>query len=495
MKIKRKATMKKKKLITIAAGVLTLGFATAVFAQNTHSINTYIGPIQFQDQTLTLTSSKNIHRTALLQRASQLVGWAIPVVSFYQEQKAFRSNLKLAPEEISIGLFSGYDGVYQFLTANVTTPYTISFLDLDKTGPVVVEIPGGGVYGVVNNAWQEPIKEINSGKAETVLFVGPGQTYPKDFQGEIVHSNTFKMFYIYRVLGTGPKAEKLERGVKAYRLKDIDNPPETIFIAFKPKTGEKVAIGTPPEDMKFWDFVNAYVQAEPLADRDRFFYAWLKDLGIEKGKAFKPTPYQRKILEESLPVGFAIAQSTAFGGFFPQTRYGKNSGWDNVMAGLDPKVDMDNYSMFNQRLSYTYEAVSTSKGMTQYVEGKGSAYLGTYYDAEANALMGGHQYSLRIEPNPPAANFWSITAYDAHNRLIIQNRIKKSDISSRTPGLQTNKDGSVDLYFGPTAPTGKESNWVQTNPGESFFLYLRLYGPLKAYAEQTWPMNKVRKIK
>jgi hypothetical protein len=28
-----------------------------------------------------------------------------------------------------------------------------------------------------------------------------------------------------------------------------------------------------------------------------------------------------------------------------------------------------------------------------------------------------------------------------------------------------NADGSVDLYYGPTAPKGKEKNWVQTIPG------------------------------
>jgi hypothetical protein len=29
--------------------------------------------------------------------------------------------------------------------------------------------------------------------------------------------------------------------------------------------------------------------------------------------------------------------------------------------------------------------------------------------------------------------------------------------------LQKNPDGSVDIYFGPEAPAGKESNWIPTN--------------------------------
>jgi len=36
-----------------------------------------------------------------------------------------------------------------------------------------------------------------------------------------------------------------------------------------------------------------------------------------------------------------------------------------------------------------------------------------------------------------------------------------SSRGSNTPGLTKNADGSIDLYFGPKAPAGKESNWVR----------------------------------
>ena len=59
-----------------------------------------------------------------------------------------------------------------------------------EDGPVVVELPPGEIYGVVDNAWMQPIKEIN-GKPGKLLLVGPGQKYPKDFKGEIIQSDTF----------------------------------------------------------------------------------------------------------------------------------------------------------------------------------------------------------------------------------------------------------------------------------------------------------------
>jgi hypothetical protein len=42
----------------------------------------------------------------------------------------------------------------------------------------------------------------------------------------------------------------------------------------------------------------------------------------------------------------------------------------------------------------------------------------------------------------------------------------RPDLSSRKEDLVKNSDGSVDVYFGPEAPEGKEANWVQTVPGQ-----------------------------
>ncbi len=476
-------------------GLLSVAFAAPAQADEVQK--TYLGKLEYQGQTLSKASAELLHRQILLQRGTQLVSWAMPMMNFYQLYPALLSNMKASEDEVFFGLYDGYDGVYPFMTANVTTPYTIGMSDLSKTGPIVLEMPPGAIYGVVDNAWMQPIKEIN-GKPGKLLLVGPGQNVPKDFKGEIIQSDTFLVLYFYRALGTGAAAQKLRTAVKAYKLSEAKNPPKTKFMKYEPKPGDKIALNTQPRDMRFWELVNAYVQKEPMADRDRFFYAWLKDLGIEKGKPFKPTASQKKILKEALDVGMAMSQAISFNKtrlMFPTSLYGKDSGWEDAMAGMDPKIDLPTYSEFDQRASYGFEATTTSAGMVSRVPGKGSAYLGSYYDADGKALMGGKNYRLRIEADPPAANFWSVTVYDIENRLIIRNKIKRSDRSSRTKGLLTNPDGSVDLYFGPKAPKGKEVNWIQTNPGQSFFVYLRLYGPEQAYFDQSWSMNKIQKMK
>jgi hypothetical protein len=52
----------------------------------------------------------------------------------------------------------------------------------------------------------------------------------------------------------------------------------------------------------------------------------------------------------------------------------------------------------------------------------------------------------------------------------------------------------VDIYFGPNAPQGFEQNWIPTVPGRAWFSYFRLYGPLQAYFDKSWPLPDVEKV-
>jgi hypothetical protein len=64
-------------------------------------------------------------------------------------------------------------------------------------------------------------------------------------------------------------------------------------------------------------------------------------------------------------------------------------------------------------------------------------------------------------------------------------------VSSQDKTVQKNADGSFDVYFGPRAPAGKESNWIQTVPGQSWFTILRLYGPLEPWFNKTWRPGEI----
>ena len=64
-------------------------------------------------------------------------------------------------------------------------------------------------------------------------------------------------------------------------------------------------------------------------------------------------------------------------------------------------------------------------------------------------------------------------------------------VSSQTKGLKVNDDGSVDVYFGPEAPAGEETNWAQTVPGKSWNILLRLYGLEKPFFDKTWRPGEI----
>lgn len=87
-----------------------------------------------------------------------------------------------------------------------------------------------------------------------------------------------------------------------------------------------------------------------------------------------------------------------------------------------------------------------------------------------------------------------MTLYDTETRQFIDNPHEIAGLDSRMD-LITNVDGSVDLYFGPTAPPGKEKNWIPTMPDRGWFAYFRFYAPTEPYFDRTWSLPDIEKVK
>ncbi len=83
--------------------------------------------------------------------------------------------------------------------------------------------------------------------------------------------------------------------------------------------------------------------------------------------------------------------------------------------------------------------------------------------------------------------------YEKQNEEIVT-ELGRAAVRSHLDEPRTNTDGSVDIYFGPTAPAGHEGNWVQTNPGEGFWTCVRLYGPKKEVFDGSWKLSDIVEV-
>lgn len=116
-------------------------------------------------------------------------------------------------------------------------------------------------------------------------------------------------------------------------------------------------------------------------------------------------------------------------------------------------------------------------------------------DANGNSLEGGKNYKFHLPPNVPASNFWSIIVYDNHTHLMIRTDQPWPSIHSQCVKLIFNQDGSVDAWFGPKAPVGKENNWIKTIPGKNWNMILRLYYPMEPWFDELWRPGEIEEVK
>lgn len=435
---------------------------------------------------------RSIHR-----RAVEAVIWGMPLVNYDRLLQAVTQSGG-APNQI-LYWSQPVNWKNQTLTPNPDTIYLNPFYDTRK-GPVVLEVPPAGddgiVVGSVDTAWQNALGDIgptglDQGKGGKYLITPPGYkdkipegyfALPSDtYQGFVILRSNFKS------RGKEDIAAAVAHGKKAKMYPLGGDPASTVYLDVYDKPFDS----TIPYDLSFFESLHRVIQVEPWLERDKVMIEMLKTIGIEKGKPFTPDAATKALLESAVKEAKALIGLKYEAGFEPP--FFADTHW----AVPIPKDTIDGMSgMFADPNTYAFDGRAVMYSIAYFSAkqlGTAQFYLLSIKDKNGRPLAADKTYLLNVPANAPVKQYWSATAYDRETHALIK-ETSHSSRSSNVPELQKNGDGSVDLFFGPAAPPGKESNWVPTG-GRDFEIIFRLYGPEKAFFEKKWPLTDLQEVR
>jgi len=477
-------------------------------------VETRIGTLEFFDGIPTKETSNLVYDYLDFSRAMETFLNGIPAASI-EALRLGAASLGQKNSNQVLYFDELMDSKALFLTGNTSTVYAIPILDLKKDGPTVVEIPAGAGPGTVNDAFFRFVVDMGAPGPDR----GKGGKYlilPPDYEGELegpiggkaqvidgetyfVAKSTSYVNWIglrgFLVDGKPDAAAKMWRdGLKIYPLAMKNNPPKMEFISGSGKSFNTVHAN----NFEFYEELHSVIEREPVEMLDPELRGLFASIGIEKGKPFSPDARMKKIMTEAVAVANATARAILWDERNKDEFLYEGSHWKRGYVG-DSYQFLKDEGMggrnLDARTHFYYFATVNTPAMAMKLVGAGSQYAWGYLDADGNPLDGSKTYKLNIPKDAPALKFWSVCVYDPQTRSMLQTDQTFPSKQSQRDKLITNDDGSIDLYFGPRAPAGKEANWTQTVPGKGWFCLLRLYSPTEAWFDKTWRPGEIELVK
>jgi hypothetical protein len=457
-----------------------------------------------QKKEASMTSTQNvsgdINASVLHARAVQAVIWGMPVVNLdLMRQEMLTKTSGKVNQVVYWG--RPLDSHNQTLTPNPDALYFMAFLST-KDGPIVLDLPPGDEKGSFNGnivtTWQMPLEDAgllgyDHGKGGKYLVLPPGYK-DKVPSGYIpLQSDTYGGYLLFRANFKSHSDSDVAASVaygkqlKVYPLSQAAHPADTVFTdAQNVEYDSRIKY-----DWTFFEHLDRMIQEEPWLDRDKGMIDQLRYIGIEKGKPFNPSEYLKSQLTSAAQEGHAWLEKKYDAGLPPffsdKSRWTYPATLELIKAQQNSFTQPDAYPVDDRGMGYSYAYVGIKR------LGAGQFYMISIRDKDGNAFEGGKNYKLTVPPNAPVKQYWSVTAYDRETHALIQGMSRPSR-SSQMAELQKHADGSVDIYFGPKAPDGKDTNWLPTDPNRKFELMFRLYAPTEALFQKQWILPDVEKV-
>jgi hypothetical protein len=462
-------------------------------AQTTSNVEASGSPYTFERGFPTRETVERAYDDADLNRAVQAYRFFYPNVSVYGLLAGFEPlGAKYNQTAVVLESFPRH----VLFTPNSDTPYASIPIDV-TAGPVAIELPRGPLLGVANDLNFRWIMDVglpgpDAGKGGKHLIL------PPNYRGEIPsgfytgQSTTNRLILIVRSLPMGGDIQgALARLylVKAYPLNQPDTPFKYVNIT------QQAVYATPlpwEDNLGFWKILHAIIDSEPPFEPYRNNYGELAVLGIVKGKPFAPDTRMTRILAQAAKIGLAQMKVQSFADRRPDRVAWPDRKWE--WAALRPEngtFDMANYADLDAREKWFYQATFESPAMFRRLPGSGSLYWFGARDSSGAYLDGGKTYKLTVPHPVPASLFWSVTVYDPDTRSQIdsgQGNAALRSLFELKPNIERlgSTTGTIDLFFGPSAPAEKAKQWIKTIPGKGWFAYFRIYGPEQEAFDGSW---------
>jgi hypothetical protein len=515
---------------------------SGVSAESLQSISTpdkvesRLGVLEFDDRAPSQATAALLYDHLDFLHGVEAFLAALPGASLAALRRGF---LSVGGEDNSFLLFPELmDSASVFLTGNCDTVYFWGFLDLSD-GPIVIDVPSidapSGILGTIDDMWFRWVTDFglpgpDRGQGGRYLIVGPGYEGPLPDSGfHVSHVRTMRVTVIGRafMIDNDPKiaVEAIRNGfrVSLYVPGTLGTAVATFLAGRAPLRAPSAVADTRfveasgmsfntifPNDFGYWELVHELVQQEPPEAGDPELLGLLAAVGILHGQPFEPDERMRKVLEDAVVVGNATARTVTFAprpeegfAFYP------NSEWCSALfvggyqfLDAPPQITADGpvaaardgARKLQARTNFFYMATGITPAMCMRLTGIGSQYLFAMRDSEGKYLDGSRNYRLVLPPDIPESRFWSVLIYDNQTRSMLQTDQHLPRLGSQSSTVEANPDSSIDIYFGPMSPEGKQSNWLQTVPGKGWWTILRLYNPLQAFFDKTWQPSEIEQI-
>jgi hypothetical protein len=506
--------------VLLAAAVSEMFFASAASAAPP-SVNPRFDALAnapFAENRPTKATQATLADELLFQRATQTYLWALPLINTLGMKVGSEATFGAGYNVLPIWK-RRLDAKTLVTTPNSDVIYAMSYLDLGKDGPLVFDAPPN-LQGILLDAWQRPIPVDggtfagdvglpgpDGGKGGKFLLLPPGfsGTVPEGYYVYRSSTNTVFVFLrgFYQDPGNLTPAVSLLEQTKIYPL---NGEATARPMKFPDASGVPVNM-LPRRDFSAFEQLKGVVDAEgrSLASEDGL--GMLASIGLVKGMPFKPSKHDRAILDRAARTAYKMSrvvglQETLDGG---SLRVFADRRWLNPLDTISEQNSLkvkdlsfrntvSGYTALDSRIWFFTNYYSISPGMISRVPGKGASYMIAFDDASGAPLSGGASYRLRLPPNIPAANFWSLTLYEAENASGLANGQPFPSLGSRDKP-EPSADGSTELYLGPKAPAGKQRNWLATVPGKGYFAIIRLYGPTEAALDKSWKPGDIERMR